>query len=154
MAIGDNTSAITEEPTTMEAGYNLTIGTPSVEDYRRLRASAGLSPKSAEAASAGLPNTLFGVLILKDNQVVGMGRVVGDGGLFYQVVDIAVEPGHQRRGLGKAIVAKIVEHLKESAPTDAHVSLIADGDARHLYAQFGFEPTAPASIGMAFSIVE
>jgi hypothetical protein len=50
------------------------------------------------------------------------------------------------------IVGKIVEHLKQSAPTGAHVSLIADGDAWHLYAQFGFEPTAPASIGMAFSI--
>jgi ribosomal protein S18 acetylase RimI-like enzyme len=114
----------------------------------------GGSRKSAEAASAGLPNTLFGVLILKDKQVVGMGRVVGDGGLFCQVVDIAVEPAHQRRGLGKAIVGKIVEHLKQSAPTGAHVSLIADGDAWHLYAQFGFEPTAPASIGMALSIPE
>ena len=34
-----------------------------------------------------------------------MGRVIGDGGLFFQVVDIAVEPAHQGRGLGKAIVA-------------------------------------------------
>ena len=136
----------------MEHGYELTVGVPSIEDYCRLRVSAGLSPKSAEAAAAGLPNTLFGVLILKDKKVVGMGRVVGDGGLFYQVVDIAVEPAHQRRGLGKAIVGRIVEHLNQSAPAGAHVSLIADGDARHLYAQFGFEPTAPASIGMAFSV--
>lgn len=136
----------------MEPGYELTMGMPSVEDYCRLRVSTGLSPKSAEAAAAGLPNTLFGVLILKDNQVVGMGRVIGDGGLFYQVVDIAVEPTHQRRGLGKAIVGKIVEHLKQLAPAGSHVSLIADGDARHLYAQFGFEPTAPASIGMAFIV--
>jgi GNAT superfamily N-acetyltransferase len=130
----------------MEPGYELTIGMPSVEDYCRLRVSTGLNPKSAEAAAAGLPNTLFGVLILKDNQVVG------DGGLFYQVVDILVEPAHQRRGLGKAIVGKIVEHLKQSAPAGAHVSLIANGDAWHLYAQFGFEPTAPASIGMAFIV--
>ena len=80
--------------------------------------------------------------------------LTANGGLFYQVVDIAVEPAHQRRGLGKATVGKIVEHLKLSAPTGAHVSLIADGDARHIYAQFGFEPTAPASIGMAFTIPE
>jgi predicted N-acetyltransferase YhbS len=81
-----------------------------------------------------------------------MGRVVGDSGLFYQVVDIAVEPEHQRRGLGKAIVGKIVDHLKRSAPSGAHVSLIADGTAHHLYAQFGFKPTAPDSIGMALTI--
>jgi ribosomal protein S18 acetylase RimI-like enzyme len=136
----------------IEQGYNLVVGVPSVEDYCRLRVSAGLSAKSAEAAAAGLPNTLFGVLVFKEKKVIGMGRVVGDNGLFYQVVDIAVEPAHQRRGLGKAIVGKIVGHLNRSAPAGAHVSLIADGLAQHLYAQFGFKPTAPDSIGMAFTI--
>jgi hypothetical protein len=29
------------------------------------------------------------------------------------------------------------------------VSLIADGPAKHLYAQFGFEEAAPASVAMA-----
>ena len=96
----------------MEAAYHLIVGVPSVEDYCRLRVSTGLSPKSAEAAAAGLPNTLFGVLVPKEDIVIGMGRVIGDNGLFYQVVDIAVEPEHQRRGLGKAIVGKIVDHLK------------------------------------------
>jgi ribosomal protein S18 acetylase RimI-like enzyme len=136
----------------MDDSYKLVVGVPSVEDYCRLRVSAGLSPKSAEAAAVGLPNTLFGVLVLKEDKVIGMGRVVGDDGLFYQVVDIVVEPEHQRRGLGKVIVGKIVDHLKKSAPAGAHVSLIADGLAQHLYAQFGFKPTAPDSIGMAFSI--
>jgi hypothetical protein len=62
----------------IENGYHLIAGVPSVEDYCRLRVSAGLSPKSAEAAAAGLPNTLFGVLVLKEDKVIGMGRVVGD----------------------------------------------------------------------------
>ena len=136
----------------MDDGYNVVVGVPAIEDYCRLRVSAGLSPKSLEAAALGLPNTLFGVLVLKEDKVIGMGRVVGDNGLFYQVVDIAVEPEHQRRGLGKAIVGKIVDHLNRSAPAGAHVSLIADGTAHHLYAQFGFKPTAPDSIGMAFTI--
>ena len=136
----------------MEPDYHLVVGVPSVEDYCRLRVSTGLSPKSAESGAAGLPNTLFGVLVLKEDKVIGMGRVVGDNGLFYQVVDIAVEPEHQRRGLGKAIVGKIVDHLKRSAPSGAQVSLIADGTAHHLYAQFGFKPTAPDSIGMALTI--
>ncbi len=136
----------------VEAGYELVVEVPSAEDYRRLRVASGLSPKSAEAAAAGLPNTLFAVVIKTGGQVVGMGRVVGDGGLFFQVVDIAVEPRHQGRGLGKAIVGRIVEHLRATAPVSAYVSLIADGDAHRLYEQFGFTPTAPASIGMAFVV--
>jgi ribosomal protein S18 acetylase RimI-like enzyme len=136
----------------MEAGYELKAAVPSSEDYRRLRVITGLSPKSREGAAVGLPNTLFGITILKDSKVVGMGRVIGDGGLFYQVCDIAVDPAHQKRGLGKAIMEEIVAYLRREAPRGAYVSLIADGEAHHLYAQYGFEPTAPASIGMAMFI--
>ena len=134
------------------SGYDVLIRTPGLDDYRRLRVAAGLSPKSAEAAEVGLPNTLFGVVIEKDGHAIGMGRVIGDGGLFFQVVDMAVEPEHQGRGLGKAIMAEISAWLARTTRPGAYVSLIADGEAWRLYAQYGFEPTAPASIGMALRV--
>ena len=129
-------------------GYEIRPETPSVEVYRHLRVAAGLSPKSAEAARAGLPGTWFGVVAYHDDGPVGMGRVIGDGGTAFQIVDIAVLPEHQGRGLGKAIMAALMSALTERAPATAYVSLIADGDAKHLYARFGFAETAPASIGM------
>lgn len=49
-------------------------------------------------------------------------------------------------------MAALVDWLHATAPKSAYVSLIADGPAKDLYAQYGFEPTAPASIGMAFKI--
>ena len=132
--------------------YELVAATPSSSDYRRLRVAAGLSPKSAEAAAAGLPNTVFAVMIRKEGEVVGMGRIIGDRGLFFQIVDIAVDPNHQKRGLGKRIVAALVDHLRQTAPSGAYITLIADGEAHRLYSLYGFEPTAPKSIGMSFSI--
>ena len=129
--------------------YELIVGTPSVDDYRRLRRVSGLSEKTQAAAEAGLPNTWFAVTIRYQGGVVGMGRVIGDGGTAFQIVDIAVEPEHQGKGLGKQIMAALVAHIDANAPTTAYISLIADGDARHLYAKFGFAPVTPASIGMA-----
>ncbi len=79
-----------------------------------------------------------------------MGRVVGDGGCFYQVVDIAVLKEHQGRGLGKLIMAEIVKYIEATVPETGYVSLIADGQAQNLYAQFGFVHTAPESVGMVF----
>lgn len=128
--------------------YTHHIETPSIEDYRRLRQVAGLTARSEAAAAAGLPRTVVGVVVRCAGQAVGMGRVVGDG-LFYQIVDIAVDPAHQGRGLGKAIMAGLMRELARIAPAEAYVSLIADGEANRLYAQYGFVPTAPASIGMA-----
>ncbi|TNC47704.1 GNAT family N-acetyltransferase [Rubellimicrobium rubrum] len=132
----------------MDESYTRHIEVPPVEDYCRLRAVAGLTPRSAAAAAAGLPNTVVAIVVRHDGRAVGMGRAIGDG-LCYQVVDVAVEPEHQGRGLGHAIVGGLMEQLRRLAPAEAYVSLIADGPADRLYAQHGFEPTAPASIGMA-----
>ncbi len=132
----------------MTHGYDLSDDAPDATDYCRLRAITGLTPRSAAAAAAGLPHSWHAVVVRRDGVAVGMGRIIGDGGLVFLIADIAVDPAHQGRGLGKAIMARLMGHLRARAPAEAHVSLIADGDARYLYAQFGFQPTAPASIGM------
>ncbi|MEQ8599597.1 MAG: GNAT family N-acetyltransferase [Devosia sp.] len=130
-------------------GYELVLQPPSVEDYLRLRIVAGLSPKTHEQAEKGLPNSWCGVTVVHDGAAIGMGRIIGDGGTAFQIVDIALDPSHQGKGLGKQIMAALMARLKAEAPEGAYVSLIADGDARHLYAKYGFEPVMPASIGMA-----
>lgn len=119
-----------------------------METYLRLRVVSGLSAKTVEAAEVGLPNTWHGVTVLCGDEPVGMGRIVGDGGCFLQIVDICVAPEHQGRGLGKRIMAELVGELERRAPDGAYVSLIADGDAQFLYEKFGFRQTAPASVGM------
>ncbi|WP_082510934.1 MULTISPECIES: GNAT family N-acetyltransferase [unclassified Rhizobium] len=118
----------------------------------RLRREAGLSPFSREAAEKGLPNSIFGVSLMLDNETVGMGRIIGDGGCFFQVTDIAILPEHQGRGLAKWIMAALSEFIA-TLPKTAYVSLIADVPANKLYAQFGFDETAPRSVGMARKVV-
>ncbi|GAA2939883.1 MULTISPECIES: GNAT family N-acetyltransferase [Streptomycetaceae] len=128
--------------------YEIRAETPSVKTYLRLRSESGLSSKTPEAARIGLPNTWHAVTVLHEEEPVGMGRVIGDGGCALQIVDICVLPEHQGRGLGRRIMGELVQELEHRAPEGAYVSLIADGDARFLYEKFGFKPTAPASVGM------
>lgn len=136
----------------LPSAYEIYPAPPSVEDYLRLRSITGLSEFSDSAARKGLAGTLFGVTVLYKDEVVGMGRVVGDGGLFFQIVDISVDPEHQGRGLGISIVAKLIDYLRENAPTSAYVSLMADVPANKLYEKFGFRETAPKTVGMALSL--
>ena len=125
---------------------------PTVAEYRDLRRLSGLSEKTVDAAERGLPGTLFAVVIEADGAAIGMGRIIGDGGTAYQVVDIAVLPAHRGKGLGKRIVDALVAWLHANAPKSAYVSLIADGPAKDLYAQYGFKPVMPESIGMGMKI--
>lgn len=130
--------------------YQFSSQPPSVDDYMRLRAATGLSPRSRAGAEVGLPNSWFAVTVLHDGDAIGMGRIIGDGGCFFQIVDIAVLPDFQGQGLGRQIVAALMQHFETHAPEAAFLSLLADGEAHRLYAEFGFEATAPASIGMRY----
>ena len=123
-------------------------GTPSPQEYVELRRLAGLSARSLAAAESGVPNTLYGVCVRVDGRLVGMGRIIGDRGCNYEIVDIAVHPDYQRQGIGTRIMSALMTHLRETAPASAYVSLIADDDAPKLYEKFGFRSVAPRSIGM------
>jgi GNAT superfamily N-acetyltransferase len=110
--------------------YALVPRIPSIAEYRDLRRLSGLSEKTENAAQRGLPATLHAVVVETSGVAIGMGRVIGDGGTAYQLVDIAVLPEHQGHGLGKRIVGALVDWLHANAPKSAYVSLIADGPAK------------------------
>ena len=150
--VADRTDAYAFEP-----------GTPSPERFTELRRRSGMTPRTVESARRGLPGTLYGVIVSvdappesaaasddvhedDDGAIVGMGRIVGDGGAVYQISDVAVDPDHQGNGLGTEIMDRLMAYLEETAPTGAYVNLIADVDG--FYEQWGFEPVAPGSKGM------
>ena len=138
----------------MTDGYTLLDGPPSVDDYLRLRAESGLSPKRRDQAEAGIGGAWAACRVVEDasGETVGMGRVLGDGGWYFHVVDMAVLPDHQRRGLGDAILGWLVARIRSDAPAGAWITLLADSPGRRLYERHGFVETAPDSIGMALPI--
>ena len=130
-------------PAAIRAEYRV----PDIDSYLRLRRDSGLNPRRREAAAAGLPNSLFAVtLVNEDGYPVGMGRVVGDGGCNFEVVDICVDPAWQGRGLGRLIMEHITAWLDANVPEQSYTCLIAD--TPWLYEKFDFEYCAPALHGM------
>lgn len=126
----------------------LSLTIPGEAEYRALRSAAGLSTMTPEGAQLGLPASWCSVCIRHDGELIGMGRVVGDGGLFLFVVDIAVAPAWQGQGLGKRIMQALMDEVHARAPARTMVGLIADGKAHRLYEKFGFRLTAPGAQGM------
>ena len=78
--------------------YEIRNEIPTVEDYIEIRLQAGLSRKSVEAATIGLKNSIFSVVVYFNNIPIGIGRIIGDGGCFFEVTDMAVLPEHQKKG--------------------------------------------------------
>lgn len=127
--------------------YQLIETVPSVEDFCRLRIISGLTPRPAEAARLGLPKSCYGIHILCKETVIGMGRIIGDGALNMDIVDVAVDPAHQGKSLGRMIMATLTNWLDQHACDGAYVTLMAD--VPELYEKFGFTRVSPVSEGMA-----
>lgn len=139
----------------LPTGYTLHSGYPSTSEYLHLRSTAGLSTKSPSQAAAIPSGSWYGCYITFDGtngepQLVGMGRVIGDGGWYFHIADMAVHPEHQRKGLGDVILKSILWKINQEAPSDGkpYISLFADEAGRRLYHKNGFEDSAPAALGM------
>jgi GNAT superfamily N-acetyltransferase len=134
--------------------YDLIEGPQTVEEYRRLRVGAGLTPKSEAQAAGAVAGGWYAVHVRHrgTGEAVGMGRVIGDGGWYFHLADMAVLPDHQRQGLGRRVLDRLVEEIRTRAPEQPWITLLADPPGRPLYEQAGFRDTAPGSTGMALPL--
>ena len=80
------------------------------EEYCKLRESVGWINFSRIQTEKSLQNSLYTVAAEEDNQVVGMGRLIGDG-MYYMIVDIVVQPAYQQMGIGSKILNMIIEYV-------------------------------------------
>ena len=78
-------------------------------------------------------NSLYTVAAEEDNQVVGMGRLIGDG-MYYMIVDIVVQPAYQQMGIGSKILNMIIEYVDSATPDGGRCSiqLIAEKRKRNI----------------------
>ncbi len=126
--------------------------TPTLEEYRELCAAVGWAETiNFDAAPASLARTLHSIVVLDRGRTathaVGMGRIVGDGALYFYVQDIIVRPEYQGLGLGRRIVERLMAWLHIHAPERAFVGLFAAEGKDSFYAHFGFM-RHPALTGM------
>ena len=94
-------------------------------EYNHLRASVGWGTYDCKVIESALPNSLFCVCAVLDAQVVGMARVIGDGGMVYYVQDVIVLPEHQRNGIGTRMMDAVVSYLRLYVSPSSVIGLMA-----------------------------
>lgn len=122
---------------------------PRVEDYLELRERVGQEEKRGEKISEqALRNSLLVVSVYEGEKLVGLGRVVGDGGITYIVSDIMVDKEYQRKGIGRKILERIDKYLESKKEEGVYMCLIAKKPADELYRKYGFEEIDESRVGM------
>ncbi len=111
-------------------------------DYKQLDSlwkAIGWKPRGEKRWAEVLKNSSFVFSIWENNNLIGFGRIMGDG-VMCMFYDIDVLPKYQRKGLGTRIKNRLIEQIKNKRYVS--IGLFAwGGNSKNIpfYEKFGFK---------------
>jgi ribosomal protein S18 acetylase RimI-like enzyme len=131
-----------------EVSVQIEYRSPTVTEYTRLRSLVGWWKTDENATDMALKNSLFSVVAVEHNTVIGFGRIIGDGGLYFYIQDLIIHPEVQTKGLGKSLMKELMSYITANAKSGAFVGLMAAKGLEKYYEQFGFKARDGDAPGM------
>lgn len=107
-------------------------------EFAALRSLVGWKNPELGVLQASMESTLFWVSAYSENELIGTGRVIGDGAMYFYIQDVIVHPGHQKVGLGSQIMESINHYLAVNYPAGSTVGLLAAQGKEKFYEKFEF----------------
>ncbi|MGY2612757.1 GNAT family N-acetyltransferase [Bacillus pretiosus] len=133
--------------------YEFKHNIPTLEEYKYLCGSVGWTEyMNFDVADISLKNSIHCITVKDNEQMIGMGRIVGDRSIYFYIQDIIVHPDYQKHGIGKEIMHRLVTYLHENAPDKAFVGLFASEGTESFYEKFDFKDYSPNMTGM-FTVI-
>ncbi len=97
---------------------------PTAAEYNFLRESVGWGIYDINVINNSLINSLYCIIVYKNEQLIGMGKIIGDKGLCFYIQDVIVLPEFQKMGVGNKIMTKIMEYISNNANNKSIIGLI------------------------------
>lgn len=115
--------------------------TISVEEFCRLRESAGFQELTAKQADTVLSNTSLIVNAVYERKSIGVVRILTDTVTDAYITDVIISPDFQGRGFGKKIMDRVLELLHDYSVSNVKLacSLYANPGKESFYEKFGFQ---------------
>jgi ribosomal protein S18 acetylase RimI-like enzyme len=112
---------------------------PTLSEYNELRGLVGWWSTDENSTGTALKNSLFSVVAVDQNTIIGFGRVIGDGGLYFYIQDLIIHPKFRNIGIGKALLKELMGYITVNAKSGAFVGLMAAKGLEKYYESFGFK---------------
>ncbi len=120
---------------------------PTPEEFSDLRANVGWKNTNLKVISVGLEQSLFHVTARIDSKLIGMGRVVGDGAMFFYVQDVVVAPNCQGKGIGSLLMEQIENYLSKNATKGSTIGLLSAQGREPFYSRYGYVQRTGTPLG-------
>lgn len=133
--------------------YEIIERPPTVQEHKTLWQAVGWGSVNIEMTEQSIANSAYSLVVISDGSVIGMGRIVGDGAMYYYIQDVAVLPEHQNKGIGQQIIEKLLQHINDNRSSAVFVGLFASHGKEKFYEIFGFKNHSPGMTGM-FMVID
>lgn len=124
----------------------------TVDQYLAIRASVNWRELSVTQAQKALQHSLIVAGAYEDDQLVGMGRIVGDGSVICYVQDLIVRPEFQRKQVGSKVLNTLIQYVDSIREEDSQMMLclMCAKGREPFYEKHGFiaRPTEALGPGM------
>lgn len=120
---------------------------PTPDEFLLLHSKVGWGATDIEMASASLNHSLFHVTARVGTKLIGMGRVIGDGSMFFYVQDVVVDPDFQNKGIGHSLMVQIEEYLSQVAKKGSTIGLFAAKGKEAFYARYNYDERNGTQLG-------
>jgi GNAT superfamily N-acetyltransferase len=121
---------------------------PTANEYIDLVERVGWRPRDRSAVEIALANSLYAVCAAIDDEVVGCGRVIGDGALHLYLTDVIVRPEWQGRGIGGRIVVALTGFVDAVPYRNTLVAVLPTRGLQGFYERHGYKAQGPESPAM------
>lgn len=121
----------------------------NVKEFNELYDAVGWGSYEEEISKKALSNNIYSVSIYDNNNIIGYGRIIGDGIVFLYIHDIMVKPEYQGKGIGKTIMNKLLAKIHElqKVNPDLRTYLGASKGKEEFYKKCGFITREEANLG-------
>jgi len=112
----------------------------TASQFQIIRESTGRKPIPLIQIENAINCGLYNVLAKHSGQPIGMGRLVGDGSMYWYIQDFFINPLYQGCGIGKTILNFLEQHIESAATagTTTTVGLFAAIGKDGFYEKFGY----------------
>ncbi|MEM7547341.1 MAG: GNAT family N-acetyltransferase [Pseudomonadota bacterium] len=129
------------------ASVRIVARPPDAETFRQFRAALGWGEMTLAQAERAVGAAHYDVVAMRGEEIIGFGRVTGDGVVNFHLDDVIVKDSCRGQGVGQQIVAALLRWIDEVAIPEAMISLTASAGMEPFYERFGFSISPPEGYG-------
>ena len=112
----------------------------SPQDVNLVRQSVGWKAHSENRYKEAIEHSAYCQMAFDQQRPVGIARLIGDG-IYYMIVDVAVDPAYQKLGIGKKMISNILAYLSKQLESGQSCTVLINASygMEGFYENLGFK---------------